>query len=88
MRTSYSFHWFNNNYSDFNDFLDELTSRQRKNLKKERSKIYDQNIQIERISGKDITKNHWESFFKFYQLTYLKRGMRAYLNLEFFLSNL
>tara|TARA_B100001540_G_scaffold145961_1_gene129481 strand:- start:8 stop:703 length:696 start_codon:yes stop_codon:yes gene_type:complete len=84
MRTSYSFHWFNNNYSDFNDFLDELTSRQRKNLKKERSKIYDQNIQMERILGKDITKNHWESFFKFYQLTYLKRGMQAYLNLDFF----
>ena len=84
MRTSYSFHWFNNNYSDFNDFLEELTSRQRKNLKKERSKIHDQKIQMERISGKDITKKQWESFFKFYQLTYLKRGMQAYLNLEFF----
>ena len=83
-RTSYSFHWFNNNYSDFDDFLKELTSRQRKNLRKERSKIFDQNIHLERIPGKDITEELWESFFKFYQLTYLKRGMQAYLNLDFF----
>ena len=83
-RTSYSFHWFNNNYSDFDDFLKELTSRQRKNLRKERSKIFDQNIHMERIPGKDITEELWESFFKFYQITYLKRGMQAYLNLDFF----
>ena len=83
-RTSYSFHWFNNNYSDFDDFLKELTSRQRKNLRKERSKISDQNIHMERIPGEDITEELWESFFKFYQITYLKRGMQAYLNLDFF----
>ena len=83
-RTSYSFHWFNNNYSDFDDFLKELTSRQRKNLRKERSKIFDQNIHMERIPGEDITEELWESFFKFYQITYLKRGMQAYLNLDFF----
>ena len=83
-RTSYSFHWFNNNYSDFDDFLKELTSRQRKNLRKERSKILDQNIHMERIPGEDITEELWDSFFKFYQITYLKRGMQAYLNLDFF----
>ena len=83
-RTSYSFHWFNNNYSDFDDFLKELTSRQRKNLRKERSKIFNQNIHMERIPGEDITEELWDSFFKFYQITYLKRGMQAYLNLDFF----
>ncbi len=83
-RTSYSFHWFNNNYSDFDDFLKELTSRQRKNLRKERSKIFDQNIHMERIPGEDINEELWDSFFKFYQITYLKRGMQAYLNLDFF----
>ena len=86
LRTSYSFHWFNNNYNDFEDFLNDLTSRQRKNMKKERSKILDQNIFLERIPGKDISEEIWEIFFKFYQLTYLKRGMKAYLNLDFFLQ--
>ena len=47
LRTSYSFHWFNNDYNDFEDFLNDLTSRQRKNLRKERSKILEQNISLE-----------------------------------------
>ena len=84
LRTSYSFHWFNNNYKGFNDFLNGLTSRQRKNIKKERKKILDQNITIERIEGKNVTETLWKDFFNFYQVTYLKRGMSPYLNLDFF----
>ena len=86
LRTSYSFHWFNNNYKRFNDFLNGLTSRQRKNIKKERMKILDQNITIEKIEGKNITETLWNDFFNFYQVTYLKRGMSPYLNLDFFLK--
>ena len=86
LRTSYSFHWFNNGYDSFNDFLNDLTSRQRKNIKKERSKILGQEIYLERIQGKDITEEIWSKFYDFYQLTYLKRGMQAYLSLEFFLE--
>jgi predicted N-acyltransferase len=86
LRTSYSFHWFNNNYKGFNDFLNGLTSRQRKNIKKERMKILDQNITIEKIEGKNITETLWNDFFNFYQVTYLKRGMSPYLNLDFFLK--
>jgi len=86
LRTSYSFHWFNNNYKGFNDFLNGLTSRQRKNIKKERKKILDQNITIERIEGKNVTETLWKDFFNFYQVTYLKRGMSPYLNLDFFLK--
>tara|TARA_Y100000590_G_scaffold57412_3_gene60389 strand:+ start:5468 stop:6634 length:1167 start_codon:yes stop_codon:yes gene_type:complete len=85
-RTSYSFHWFNNNYLDFNNFLAQLTSRQRKNIKKERLKIFDQGIEIERLRGDEINEQAWYNFFKFYQTTYLKRGMQGYLNLEFFLE--
>ena len=86
LRTSYSFHWFNNNYKGFNDFLNGLTSRQRKNIKKERMKILDQNITIEKIEGKNVTETLWNDFFNFYQVTYLKRGMSPYLNLDFFLK--
>ncbi|MEC7865691.1 MAG: GNAT family N-acetyltransferase [Pseudomonadota bacterium] len=86
LRTSYSFHWFNNNYKSFEDFLSELTSRQRKNIKKERSKITNQEISLERLAGEEITEETWISFYHFYQLTYLKRGMQAYLNLDFFLE--
>ena len=61
-----------------------MTSRQRKNIKKERKKINDQGITLTRICGSEITLEMLETFYQFYQVTYLKRGMRGYLNFEFF----
>ena len=61
-----------------------MTSRQRKNIKKERKKINDQGVTVSRICGSEITLEMIETFYKFYQVTYLKRGMRGYLNFEFF----
>ena len=84
LRTSYSFHWFNKEYKSFGNFLEDMTSRQRKNIKKERKKICSQGIIMSKIKGSEITDEMLESFYKFYQVTYLKRGMRGYLNLDFF----
>ena len=84
LRTSYSFHWFNKQYKNFDQFLDDMTSRQRKNIKKERAKIAQQGISMLRVNGEEITKEMIETFYQFYQVTYLKRGMRGYLNFEFF----
>ena len=86
LRTSYSFHWFNNNYESFDSFLKDMTSRQRKNIKKEREKIAKQGITLSRIKGEDISHEMIETFYQFYQVTYLKRGMRGYLNFKFFES--
>ena len=61
-----------------------MTSRQRKNIKKERKKIHDQGVTVSRISGSENTLEMLETFYQFYQVTYLKRGMRGYLNFEFF----
>ena len=84
LRTSYSFHWFNNHYLSFENFLQDMTSRQRKNIKKERKKINDQGVTVSRVCGSAITLEMLETFYQFYQVTYLKRGMRGYLNFEFF----
>ena len=84
LRTSYSFHWFNNNYRNFDMFLEDMTSRQRKNIKKERGKILQQDVTLSRIKGSEITVEMMEIFYQFYQVTYLKRGMRGYLNFDFF----
>ena len=84
LRTSYSFHWFNKDYTSFNHFLEDMTSRQRKNIKKERNKIIEQGINLIRVTGNEITLEMIESFYQFYQVTYLKRGMRGYLNFDFF----
>jgi len=86
IRTSNSYHWFNNDYKVFEDFLDEMTSRQRKNLKKERKKILNQNIKTQRLIGNEIREEEWREFYKLYQTTYYRRGMEGYLNLDFFLD--
>tara|TARA_Y100000590_G_C15697373_1_gene1005616 strand:+ start:867 stop:2021 length:1155 start_codon:yes stop_codon:yes gene_type:complete len=83
-RTSYSFHWFNNGYESFEGFLEDLTSRQRKNIKKEREKVLKQSISLEKLDGGSISEGMWNKFYEFYQATYYKRGMRPYLNLDFF----
>lgn len=84
LRTSNSFHWFNNKYKNFDNFLNDFTSRQRKNLKKERSKIDSQGITMEKVQGNKITAKMWDNFYSFYQRTYYIRGSKGYLNLNFF----
>ena len=59
IRTSNSYHWFNNDYESFEDFLNELTSRQRKNIRKEREKVSSQNIKTYRLIGREINKEEW-----------------------------
>ncbi len=83
-RLGTQYHWFNHNFSCFDDFLDTFSSRKRKNLRKERSKIIDQNIQHRFISGAELTDELLDQFYQFYQVTYLKRGRQGYLNQNFF----
>lgn len=84
-RTGYQYHWFNKNYCDFNDFLSSMSSRKRKNIKKERKKIVQHNINIDIASGANISTEDWENFHLFYQITYMKRsGHTGYLSADFF----
>ena len=84
-RRAVHFQWFNQNYRSFDNFLDDLNSRKRKNLRKERQKVAEQGILLQRIEGRDITEELWERFYYFYQMTYLKRsGHSGYLDKTFF----
>jgi predicted N-acyltransferase len=83
-RNTVQFHWLNYNYRDFDDFLAHFTARKRKNTRKERFSITQQNIEIRRIKGSDISKNELEFFYLTYQLTYLKRGHTPHLTFQFF----
>lgn len=85
-RIGCQYQWFNKNYTSFDDFLQGFSSRKRKNLKKERKKVAESGIQFEWLSGQEIHLEHWQSFYRFYQNTYLIRGRSAYLNLPFFLE--
>ncbi|WP_428353278.1 GNAT family N-acetyltransferase [Methyloprofundus sp.] len=84
IRVGVQFQWFNKNYRDFDDYLQTFTSRQRKNINKERRRVKEQGIQLQKLTGQEITQQQWQVFFQFYELTYLKRGQAAYLNIAFF----
>jgi predicted N-acyltransferase len=84
-RLGCQYHWFNNEYQNFDDFLSTFSSRKRKNLRKERIRVQENNIVLSRKVGNDISNSDWERFYYFYHLTYLKRsGRQGYLNKEFF----
>lgn len=83
-RLGSQYHWFNKQYESFDDFLERFSSRKRKNLRKERRKVQDQGVELRVFEGKEITPSHFQHFYDFYQLTYLKRGRKGYLTPEFF----
>lgn len=84
-RLGTQYHWFNQDFRDFNDFLDTFSSRKRKNLKKERRRVQEQGLRLEILNGPEIDPQLWQRFYYFYQLTYAKRsGHGGYLEQDFF----
>ncbi|MFU7529014.1 GNAT family N-acetyltransferase [Qipengyuania sp. ASV99] len=83
MRSDIQFHWSNRDYRSFDDFLDELASRKRKNLRKEREAAR-LGLRIERLSGGDIKPHHWDAFWVFYQDTGARKWGTPYLTREAF----
>ncbi|MEG6509759.1 GNAT family N-acetyltransferase [Methyloligella sp. 2.7D] len=83
-RTDQQFHWQNEGYASFDDFLSVLASRKRKALKKERREAVADGIETEWITGADLTEAHWDAFFEFYQDTGARKWGRPYLNRRFF----
>lgn len=84
-RVATQFHWFNRGYGCFEDFLADFSSRKRKNLRRERTRVADQGLQLRTLQGADIGPQHWRQFHRFYQLTYAKRsGHGGYLTEAFF----
>ena len=85
-RTGYQFHWRNNSYNSFNDFLASFSSAKRKKIKRERRFVYEANVKLEVLEGKDLTEEQWQQFYTFYRSTIECRGATAYLNLGFFIE--
>ncbi|MGS2723562.1 GNAT family N-acetyltransferase [Porticoccus sp. GXU_MW_L64] len=84
-RSGTQFHWFNNDYNNFEDFLARFNARKRKTLRSERRKVQQPGLNIERLAGPQISDKLWDQFYPLYHRTYLKRsGGTGYLNREFF----
>jgi predicted N-acyltransferase len=83
-RTDRQFHWENRGYASFEEFLGELSSSRRKNLRKERASIREAGIEFDWLTGRDITEAHWDAFFEFYMDTGGRKWGNPYLTREFF----
>ena len=83
-RNDKQFHWINDNYQSFDDFLAALSSRKRKLIKRERRDALKNDITIEHVTGHAITSQHMDSFFEFYLDTGGRKWGRHYLNRAFF----
>jgi predicted N-acyltransferase len=83
-RTGHQYHFANAGYGCFEDFLATLSSRKRKNLKRERRDALANGISIEWLAGADITEAHWDAFFAFYMDTGGRKWGSPYLNRRFF----
>ena len=83
-RTDQQFHWHNEGYCSFENFLGTLNSRHRKAIKRERREALAAGITIHRLTGSDITEDTWDAFFEFYMETGSRKWGRPYLNRKFF----
>ena len=83
-RIGCQFHWHNRGYRDFQDFVDSLASRKRKQLRKEREQVMGQGIAFEWREGHQLSETEWDFVYACYANTYHVRGQAPYLTRDFF----
>ncbi len=83
-RMDQQYHWHNPGYRDFDDFLGDLSSKKRKNLRRERRDACANDIEIEWVTGSDLTEAHWDVFYRFYLDTGSRKWGSPYLTRRFF----
>ncbi|NQV98870.1 MAG: N-acetyltransferase [Rhodospirillales bacterium] len=83
-RLGQQFHWHNKGYRTFDDFLEDLNSRKRKQIRKERRAVAEKDLSIQALSGAEIKEHHWDAFYQFYLSTVDKKWGSSYLTRSFF----
>ncbi len=83
-RTHQQFHWQNDNYASFDEFLRALSSKKRKNIRRERRVALQNGVSIELLTGSAIQEHHWDDFFSFYMDTGSRKWGTPYLTRNFF----
>ena len=84
LRSGVQFHWLNQGYAGFEDFLATLEPRKRKNIRAERRKVREAGVTLRRVRGRDARDADWVLFNRCYRNTYKAHYSTPYLNLDFF----
>ena len=83
-RVDTQFHWHNEGFASFDDFLETLSSRKRKTIRRERRDALADGITVKWLTGSDLMEHHWDAFYDFYEDTGARKWGRPYLNRKFF----
>lgn len=83
-RLGYQYHWENQGYHDFDDFLKRFSAEKRKKIKRERRHVRDAGVVLELLNGYQINERQWDIFHGFYKSTFDEKGGIASLSPEFF----
>ncbi len=83
-RAGLQFHWSNQGYANFDDFLATLASRKRKQIKRERREALQAGLTVRILTGREIEERHWDAFFAFYEDTGSRKWGAPYLTRGFF----
>ncbi|MDB5397814.1 MAG: uncharacterized protein JWM91_5320 [Rhodospirillales bacterium] len=84
IRIGCQYHWHNDGYATFDDFLGALSSRKRKDIRKERRQIAESDIEMVTLTGGDLKPEHWDVFYRFYIDTSDRKWGTPYLTHDFF----
>jgi predicted N-acyltransferase len=83
-RSQVQFHWQNQGWRDFDDFLGSLTQEKRKKIRQERRKVHEAGVAFRAVRGNDMTDQDWALLLRCYQQTYWEHGNAPYLTPAFF----
>ena len=84
IRRGFQYHWRNEGYRTFDDFLARLNHSKRKTIKRERREVTAQGLSVEMLTGAALTPAHWDAFFELYIATSDRKWGSPYLTREFF----
>lgn len=84
IRRGFQYHWTNEGYATFDDFLARLSHSRRKTIKRERREVAAQGLTVEMLTGADLRPEHWDAFFELYIATSDRKWGSPYLTREFF----
>ena len=84
LRSGVQFHWLNAGYASFDEFLETLEKKKRKNIRAERRKVVEAGVTMRRVRGSELLDADWRFFNRCYKHTYAAHHSTPYLNLDFF----
>jgi predicted N-acyltransferase len=83
-RSDVQFHWANQNYRDFEHFLEGFTTKSRKNVRRERRRVAEEGLTCDTLLGPDLTRHDIDEVYDLHRDTFLRHGHEPYLTRAFF----